>query len=350
LADVGLQRLLDQGVELGAAPAAVLALWRRGEPVAVLAAGRAGRHTVFDLASLTKPLATAALAVELGAAGLLPWDQGLSRLWGPAVPADKAGITVRQLLAHASGLPAHRPYHTALERQPPPARRGLLKAMLLNEPLEAPPGRRAQYSDLGYLLLGLLLEDHAGQTLDRAATRLYAKLAVEGPRFVPAGQPLPWPLEMVAPCGPLPGRPEVRGRVEDENAFALGGVAGHAGLFGDALQAGAVMDALCRAAAGDGPWPAQWPATLFAPDSATPGSARTPGFDTPQGPDSAAGDNAPPGAVGHLGFTGTSLWWEPAANRGAVLLTNRVAHGRANDRIREFRRLVHAAAWKALEG
>jgi CubicO group peptidase (beta-lactamase class C family) len=349
LADTELQKLLDQGVEQGAAPAAVLALWPGQGPAVVLAAGLAGPETVFDLASLTKPLAAAALAAELGAAGLLPWDEGLGELWGEGVPADKARITVRQLLTHASGLPAHRPYYTVLEGRPAPVRRGLVKAMLLNEPLEAAPGERALYSDLGYMLLGLLLEDHAGQTLDRAVTRLYDKLGVEGPRFLPLGQEPPWPRRAMAPSGPLPGRPEVHGQVEDENAFALGGVAGHAGLFGTAAQAAAVMDALCRAAAGAGPWPAAWAARLFARDAATPGSGRTPGFDTPGGPDSAAGENAPPDAVGHLGFTGASLWWRPAANRGVVLLTNRVALGRDNRRIHELRRRVHAAAWRWLE-
>ncbi len=343
-----LEQLLARGVAQGVAPAMTLLLWREGAPLFELAAGRAETDTVFDLASLTKPLATAPLALSLAAREVLAWEATLGELWGPAVPRDKAGITVRQLLCHAAGFPAHRPYHTALETQPPPARRGFLKAMLLNEPLEYRPGDRALYSDLGYLLLGLVLEDHAGWRLERAVAALYDELGVEGPAFLPLGREPAWPLERVAPCGPLPGRPVVQGQVEDENAFALGGVAGHAGLFGSARQVAAVMDALCRAAAGEGPWPAEWAGRLFAPDRATPGSTRTPGFDTPSGPQSAAGAGPPPGTVGHLGFTGVSLWWHPQSNSGVVLLTNRVALGRDNDKIRPFRRQVHDLAWPLL--
>ena len=149
----------------------------------------------------------------------------------------------------------------------------------------------------------------------------------------------------MAPCGPLPGRPEIWAEVEDENAHALGGVAGHAGLFGTAEQTAAVMDILCRCLAGDGPWPFEAVRPLF---NERPGSGRTAGFDTPSGPDSAAGANHPSGLVGHLGFTGTSLWWHPEQNSGVVLLTNRVALGRDNPNIAGFRRAVHREAWPLL--
>jgi CubicO group peptidase (beta-lactamase class C family) len=340
--------MLEEGVAQGVAPAMVLLLWRDGAPLAELAAGRAQPETVFDLASLTKPLATALLAVELGAAGVLPWELSLAELWGPAVPEDKAPVTVYQLLVHAAGFPAHRPYHTLLRRHPLPSRRGLLKAMLMNEPLEHPPGTRALYSDLGYMLLGLLLEEAAGQRLPAAVSRVYSRLGVEGPRYLPLGRPLPWPRERIAPCGSRPERPHIQGEVEDDNAHALGGAAGHAGLFGTARQVAAVMDALCRAAAGDGPWPRDWPARLLARDQATPGSSRTPGFDTPTGPRSAAGADPPPGVVGHLGFTGVSLWWHPASNRGVVLLGNRLAGGAGREEIRAFRHRLHGPCWRAL--
>ncbi len=332
----------------GAAPAAVLLLWAGGQPVFLHAAGQAQTDTIFDLASLTKPLAAAPLALELERQGVLAWDAGLYDLWGQAVPEDKDDITVQRLLTHAAGFPAYRPYYQALEKQPPELRRALLRSMLMNEPLAHPPGSKALYSDLGYLALGLLLEQGFAQGLDEALAGLYARLGVEGPGYLPLDRPLAWPLERIAPCGSLPGRPLIHGQVEDENCFALGGVGAHAGLFGSAAMVAAVMDTLCRAAAGPGPWSEAGAARLFERDAATPGSGRTPGFDTPSGPDSLAGDNAPRGAVGHLGFTGCSLWWHPATNRGVVLLTNRVALGRDNDRLNPLRRQVHHLAWQLL--
>lgn len=347
-----LQALLDAATDPAsadhAAPAAVCLLWRAGAAPAVLHAGKAGPDTIFDLASLTKPLGAALVALALMAEGRLSGGSSLGEIWGEAVPADKRPITVRQLLCHAAGFPAWRPYHELLEKHPPGLRRPLLKAMLVNEPLAHPPGERALYSDLGYMLLGLILEEAAGLGLDQALAKAQSALGVAGPRFRPLGEAESAGLDRIAPCGPLPGRPLVHGQVEDENAFALGGVAGHAGLFGTAAQAAAVMDALCRASGGEFPWPAELAAGLFQMDGSTPGSARTPGFDTPEGPASSAGDNAPAGTVGHLGFTGVSLWWRPASNRGVVLLTNRVALGREHQGIRPLRRRVHHLAWELL--
>jgi CubicO group peptidase (beta-lactamase class C family) len=341
--------MLDAGAAAGVAPHLACLAWRGGQPAARLAAGQATPATVFDLASLTKPLATAVIALALDLDGRLPWSTSLGEIMGsPPVPPEKAGVTIRQLLTHAAGLPAYQPYHRLLERQPPATRPGLLMAMLMNEPLAHPPGSQALYSDLGYMLLGLILERAAGLDLPQALARTYAGLGVkDGPGFRPLDAAAP-DLSAIAPCGALPGRPTIHGQVEDENAHALGGAAGQAGLFGDIDQVAAVMDALCRSLAGRGPWPAEAVAKLFALDAATPGSPRTPGFDTPSGPESAAGASPPPGVVGHLGFTGVSLWWQPQDNTGLVLLTNRVALGRDNDRIKAFRREIHTAAWPLL--
>jgi CubicO group peptidase (beta-lactamase class C family) len=343
-----LAEALNQGALQGVAPALVLLLWSEGAPVFEAAAGEAGLDTIFDLASLTKPLATAPLAVDLAASDALAWHITLAEAWGQAVPEDKAGITVEQLLCHSSGFAAHRPYYTALDLQPKSARRGFLKAMLLNEPLEYEPGSRAVYSDLGYMLLGILLEDYAGWRLEKAVAHVHAKLIQDAPRYSPVAAEPVWSMERIAPCGPLPGRDSVHGQVEDENAFALGGVAGHAGLFGTARQTAALMDALVRASQGDGPWPGDVARRLFLRDAGTPGSTRTPGFDTPSGDLSAAGAGPPAETVGHLGFTGASIWWHPPTNRGVVLLTNRVALGRGNEKIKEFRHNIHNLAWPLL--
>ncbi|MCF8032159.1 MAG: beta-lactamase family protein [Desulfarculaceae bacterium] len=337
MSEAALRQALEQGVASGAAPAAVLLLWAKGKPLSILAAGQADEDTVFDLASLTKPLAAAPLSLELDREGVVPWDATLYDLWGQAVPEDKEEITPGQLLAHAAGYPAYQPYFQAMDQQPPAQRRALLRSMLMNEPLAHAPGSRALYSDLGYMALGLLLEHGFATGLDEAFTAMQERLGVTGPRYLPVGQPLPWPKERIAPCGSLPGRPRIHGQAEDENCFSLGGVAGHAGLFGTAVQVAAHMEAL----AGDMP-------ELFAKDRATPDTGRTFGFDTPSGPDSLAGPNPPLGTVGHLGFTGCSLWWHPASGRGVVLLTNRVALGRDNDRLNPLRRSLHQIAWQVL--
>jgi CubicO group peptidase (beta-lactamase class C family) len=336
---------MKQGVAQGVAPSMVLLLWSDDEPVLEIPAGQARVDTIFDLASLTKPLATAILALDLAADDRLPWHSTLAELWGQAVPENKASIRVEQLLCHSAGFPAHRPYYTALEAQPMASRRGFLKAMLLNEPLEYAPGSRAVYSDLGYMLLGLLLEDYAGWRLGKAVAQVHAKICKNPPRYLPVSGDTIWPLGKIAPCGSLPGRPLVHGQVEDENAFALGGVAGHAGLFGTARNVAELMAALVKASQGQGPWPGEFVQKLFMRDNATPGSTRTPGFDTPSGECSAAGSKPPLGLVGHLGFTGVSLWWHPASNQGAVLLTNRVALGRDNENIQDFRHHIHNLIW-----
>ena len=344
-----LQEIINKGIDEKVAPAIVLAVWNSQADPLLYSAGQADADTVFDLASLTKPLATAVMALDLAADGVLPFETQLGTVWGDVVPADKQAISVGQMLCHTAGFAAYKPFYQALERYPAPsARRGLLKAMLLNDPLENSPGEAAVYSDLGYMLLGLLLEEAAGVSLDLTLVQTLKKLGLDGPRYLPQEDKPHWPLERIAPCGPLPGRAVIHGQVEDENAFALSGVAGHAGLFGTAGQVADMARALCRAAVGDGPWPAEMAAGLFARCPEPAGCPRTPGFDTPSGPDSVAGPNAPADTVGHLGFTGTSLWMSPERGCGVVLLANRVAFGRDNDKIAAFRRQVHQAAWQYL--
>lgn len=344
-----MQEIINKGMAEGVAPAIVLTTWSVDSDLQVLSAGQAGADTVFDLASLTKPLATAIIALDMASDGVLPFEAQLGSVWGDVVPADKQGVSVGQLLCHTAGFAAYKPFFQALEEHPSPsARRGLLKAMLLNDPLANRPGEAVVYSDLGYMLLGLLLEEAAGVSLDLALAQTMEKLGVDAPRFLPMEDKPYWPLERIAPCGPLPGREVVHGQVEDGNAFAMGGVAGHAGLFGTAGQVAELAKALCRAAGGGGPWPIDMALRLLKKCGEPKGCPRTPGFDTPSGPDSAAGPNPPDDTVGHLGFTGTSLWMSPKTGCGVVLLTNRVAFGRGNDKIAAFRQEVHQAAWQYL--
>ncbi len=314
--------------------------------------------TVFDFASLTKPLATAAIAMVLAGRGRLDLDARLGDCLPAARGSDKAALRVADLLAHGSGLPAWRPYGADLVRArgeavagTAAARRGVLSA-ILREPLPSPPGTVAIYSDLGYVLLGLAWEHLGGARLDRLFARWIARpLGLRRTFFVPVSRGVAWTppvpaLEFAATerC-PTRGR-LLQGEVHDDNAFVLGGVAGHAGLFGTAREVWTLLDAMCDAAG-----------TVFDPGvarefrslaRAVPGSGRTLAFDTPTPGASSAGTRHPAGLVGHLGFTGTSFWLHPETRTAVVLLTNRVHPTRDNVAIHAFRPALHDAVWEGL--
>jgi CubicO group peptidase (beta-lactamase class C family) len=274
-------------------PAAQLVVLDGGQTVLDVAAGDCDRDTLFDLASLTKALCTATLAHRH-----LPLDQEL-----------RPGVIVRLALCHATGLPAWK----LLGPQP-------LEAVL-REPLLRPPGSASVYSDLGYILLGAALAP-----LDvRFRTEIAAGLEIGfGPR----------PPERCAPT-----EDDLRGVVHDENARALGGVAGHAGLFGHARDVAALVIALFR----ENQHPYWTP-------SAIPGSTWCLGWDRPSATGSSAGTRWPRDGVGHLGFTGCSMWLDPNRGRAVILLSNRVHPTRTNDRIKAFRPVLHDAVVEALDG
>lgn len=317
-----------------------------------------GPDTVFDLASLTKPLATAAIAMVLAARGRLDLDAGLGDCLPAARGSDKATLRVADLLAHGAGLPAWRPFGADLVRArgeavagTAAARRAVLSA-ILREPLESPPGTVAIYSDLGYILLGLAWEHLGGARLDRLFARWIARpLGLRRTFFVPVSRgdarTPPVPVGDIAATERCPTRGRVlQGEVHDDNAFVLGGVAGHAGLFGTARDVWTILDAMTGEAG-----------TVFDPGvarefrsraRAVSGSGRTLAFDTPTPGASSAGTRCPQGLVGHLGFTGTSFWLHPEARTAVVLLTNRVHPTRDNDEVRAFRPALHDLIWTAL--
>lgn len=330
-----------------------------------------GANTVYDLASLTKPMATAAalmkLDVDLDApvATLVPELTVASNDKGVA-----EHITFAQLLGHASGLPAHVEFFHALragERAGASSRREALLRMAAGTPLAHAPGERAVYSDLGYITLGFAIERLTGMRLDHAVRALvteplgmrhtfYVDLDDPARAPVPAGQLVHTPGGLpvrVAPTEVCPYRGLVHAEVHDDNAHAGGGIFGHAGLFGTAGDVARFAGAMVQAAAGQavaGFAPAvvrRFFATQSAPDTTwrlgwdTPSS--TPGV-------SHAGDAWPRTGVGHLGFTGTCMWLDPERGRFAVLLTNRVHPSRAHQGIRELRRAVMDAVVHHLDG
>jgi CubicO group peptidase (beta-lactamase class C family) len=336
------------------APARSIMAWK-GEKYFFHAAGRAGENTIFDLASLTKPLATAWLTLNLS----LSLDTSLERIW-PDVPKDKRKITLEQILNHSAGWPEHRPYYQQLLTVPEKKRRNLCRAMLMAENLLFEPGKGELYSDLGYILLGLLLEDLNAATLDKLFKRAVSSLNLGSwLGFIPLDVPLekiigPQAGADIAPCGSMPllKRPEIKGQVEDENAFAMNGVAGHAGLFGSAKAVREMVRQVFSTEKAKNWLPLARAAKIFNRNPQLSGSTRTLAFDIPSSSaeaPSSAGVNHPRGLIGHLGFTGVSLWYQPEKDLGVIILTNRVAYGRDNLSIHEFRVKAHSLAWALLD-
>jgi len=301
------------------------------------------RETIFDLASLTKVLATTPIAADLVARGMLDLEMPLRDALPEWNSPDREAVTIRDLLEHCSGLPAYREYFKRLRG------RSAYVAAIAAEPLEYPPRAKSVYSDLGFIVLGVALERRGGASLDRqfARWRDAARIA----------QPLDYcpPAEWVARTAmtehdPWRGR-VLQGEVHDENAAALGGVAAHAGLFGTAAAVGeAARWWLHRLRGEDDPGTGITAALArrFVQRSTVPGSSRALGWDTML-PTSSCGSRMSSRAIGHTGFTGTSLWIDPARELYFVLLTNRVHPTRRNEAINEVRRRFHDAAIGELE-
>jgi serine-type D-Ala-D-Ala carboxypeptidase len=375
-----LQQLLDDGAASRAFPCAWAVVWRRGERVFEGGAGGATAATCFDLASLTKVMCTTAAFLSLWEGGKVAPDTPVSRVF-PESAAGRAGVTTADLLYHRSGLPAFVPlFVEAMRDEPrlfardcPPgvraATRRAVVARALATPLGEAPRARAVYSDVGFVVLGELLSVVAGSPLDtlfaeRVATPLglgarFHRLSMIPPGDIglPAVAPTgPWRPREPAPgqeglWAPLAPHPSPPGEVDDDNAWVLDGVAGHAGLFGTAADVAAFGRAVLDEVAGAGRLAPKrlWEDALKR-DPETPGSTRGLGFDTrrpgddPQ--DSPAGRSLglrEPGALGHLGFTGVSLWIDLARGLVVALCTNRTALGRAEIRIHELRRRFHDA-------
>lgn len=307
------------------------------------------KDTVYDLASLTKPLATALAVGDLVKKGNARVSDRLSDLIPETAGTPKGGITLEMLLGHTSGLPAHRDYFRQVGG-PGSNARWRMRQLILDEPLVSPPGDRECYSDIGYMILAWVVENLSGQRLDAyVRDHLYTPLGIGGLGFIDLDRPKPdWTGE-VPPTMDCPWRKRIiRGEVEDENAWAAGGIDGHAGLFGNAAAVHTLCAEILGAVEGEGTGILD-PYITKKMTARVAGRVRTPGFDTPSGECSAAGQYLSPKAFGHLGFTGTSFWIDPETGLIIVLLTNRVHPSRENLGIKKFRPLIHDLVFKAFQ-
>ena len=354
--------LLRDGVTSHAFPAAAIEAGRHDGAVWSEAFGAltfdpyafpATLETIFDLASLTKVIATTTLTMRLSDGGHLALSDPLSR-WLPEWRGrDRAGVTIGDLLTHSSGLAAYLPLYRDYTG------RAEFQQAICTLPLEYEPGSRSIYSDLGFILLGFILETaHPPDGSFTGAAGAFDPSAALSRQFQPLASDLsPEPLAFKPPrawwarCAPTeidPWRGRLlQGEVHDENCWALGGAAGHAGLFGTAGAVGSFARAVLRTMRGEPILAAADTMRRFATRGVVPESSRAFGWDTAL-PTSSCGTRMSPSAIGHTGFTGTSLWIDPERDLYVALLTNRVHPTRESIGIRRIRPQVHDAVADAL--
>ncbi|TMA13165.1 MAG: beta-lactamase family protein [Deltaproteobacteria bacterium] len=320
--------------------------------------------TIFDLASLTKPLATATAIMLLVREKRIRLDDRVTRFFPNFAVFGKTHVTFRHLLAHCSGLPGWKPYYEQIIREEKGGKINFLasraaKSYVFQEihrekPL-GPAGTQSLYSDLGFMFLGQVVEEITGLTLDRyCQDRIFKTAGLHSTSFVDLThlrtrrlQPV---QEMIAPTENCPWRKRILcGEVHDDNAYAMGGVAGHAGLFSSARDIHQLLTRLSRCLRGGDPFlPVSLVQEFLTRDDTVQESTYALGWDTPASKNSSSGSHFPPHSVGHLGFTGTSIWWDLEKDCHIILLTNRIHPSRSNDKIREFRPHIHDLIMKAL--
>jgi beta-glucosidase-like glycosyl hydrolase/CubicO group peptidase (beta-lactamase class C family) len=342
------RRLLQSYVEAKAFPGAALAVGYKGSLVLDAAAGRldydpgsvsAGGDTIYDLASLSKVVGTTSAAMMLVEAGRLLLDAPVQDYLPEFKGTDKENVKVIHLLQHSAGLPAWLPIFKEVQGYDAVMKR------VYAAPLEAAPGARTLYSDLGMILLGEILARASGRALDQyLAERLFQPLGMKSTLYRPP-QDL---LSRIAPTENDPWRKRiVRGEVHDENAFALGGVAGHAGLFSTAHDLAVFAQTLLNRGMYDHRRYFR-PETVDRFTNAPNSRGESLGWQKPSGA-GWTGKVFSSAAYGHTGFTGTSIWIDPQRQLFIILLTNRVHPSRDNNKIAEARQTLAESVLRALE-
>jgi CubicO group peptidase (beta-lactamase class C family) len=344
--------ILQEAVARRAFPAASVGVTHQGQLIALKAFGhftyessspKVTPATLFDLASVTKVVAATSMATLLYERGLLELDAPVAAII-PEFVSDaekdprRHAVTLRMLLAHASGLPAHEKLFLKART------RDQLLGAAFTTPLAADPGTQAVYSDIGFILLGTALERLADESLDRFCQReIFAALGMASTAFNP-------PIEIRGQIPPTANDRNfrhrvVQGEVYDENASVLGGVAAHAGVFSTAADLARFAQAMLNAGR-----PILRPETvaLFTRrESAPAGTSRALGWDTPSAP-SQSGEYFGVASFGHLGYTGTSIWIDPDRQLSIILLTNRTWPDCSTSAIKQIRPRFHDAVIEAI--
>lgn len=367
------ENAFQDAVAQGVFPGAVVLVSKDGEIVFESAFGSRSLipektplkpNTIFDLASLTKPLATSIAIMLLVREKKIRLDDQITRFIPMFGVFGKSTATFRQLLSHSSGLTAWKPFHEEIVKMEKAGRinfvasraaKSFVFEQIHREKPVSAPGVQSLYSDLGFMILGEAVEVVSGMTLDRfCQDRIFKPLGLRATAFVDLTQLKTRRLQpvedMIAPTENCPWRKKILcGEVHDDNAYAMGGVAGHAGLFSSARDIHALISCLNRCLRGkDNFLPQALLEEFLVRDEKVPNSTCALGWDTPSPDHSTSGALFSPRSVGHLGFTGTSTWWDLEKNCHIVLLSNRIHPTRKNEKIKEFRPTIHDLIMKAL--
>lgn len=344
--------LLEKGLIEGVYPGAILLVASHGQINIIKAVGNRSiipdvlpmkKDTIFDLASLTKPLATTLSIMRLVDDGRIGLDESLSGIIGSFPLRDKKDLTIRSILCHCAGLKDWMPFYLDIINFEEGLRKRALRERIIEEPLLYPPGRQCLYSDLGFMLLEWVAEEASGQTLrDFVHGNFYKPLGLKR-TFLSKGD-APYDREEFAATEDCPWRKRViQGEVHDENAYAAGGYSGHAGLFGTAEDVFVIAEMLRGNYLGKRN-------DFFSPDivreffrrqEIVKGCTWALGWDTPSEEGSSAGRYISANSIGHLGFSGTSLWMDLDKDMVAIFLSNRIHPSRDNVRIKSFRPILH---------
>lgn len=348
--------VLEKAVSDRATPGAVALVARRGKIALERAVGelsydddakRVRDDTLYDLASLTKIVVTTTLSMIYVERGLLDLEAPVERYVPEFRGEHKDRVLVEDLLAHSGGLLWWTDLYKRFEgKSPEEAKRGYIEA-ICEMPLDYEPRTKTVYSDLGILLLGEILERVSGKPLDvQAEEEIFEPLGMDETLYRPPASL----RDRIAPTEKDPWRGRVvRGEVHDENAFALGGVAPHAGLFSTARSLARFVQMILNGGAFNGRrlLRAETIDRFTTRAGLVPGSSRALGWDTPSSP-SSSGRFFSSASFGHTGFTGTSIWVDPERELFVILLTNRVHPTRENSKLTELRPAFHDAVMRAL--
>ena len=350
---------INQAVQSGVFPSAQLLVVKGGEAIIANAYGNATVETIFDVASLTKPICTATLAMQLVAEDKLRLDDAVCQ---HLKEFEHKGVTIRHLLNHSSGLPAWEAFYQmvpAADIGRPAGKKEILDSVF-HEPLEYVTGSKSVYSDLGFIILSEIIERIGKKALNVLfADRVAKPLGLNDTFFVPLcvaqdfnpatsgrSKDLRYtPTELFAPTEDCPWRKKVmRGEVHDQNCYAMGGVAGHTGLFSTTTDINKFITAFVASYRTEGRFLPQEVVQRFLPFHFKLAEYNTTwllGWDTPAHTNSQAGQYYSKKSIGHLGYTGCSMWIDLERDYSIVLLTNRVHPTTTNEKIRSFRPMIY---------
>jgi CubicO group peptidase (beta-lactamase class C family) len=346
--------LLKKGAAEGIYPGAVLLVAREGEVVFFKETGYVDlssehvptrKDTIFDLASLTKPLAATLAIMRLVDQEKIGLDQTLLEIITTSPLKDKGALTPRMILSHCAGLTDWKPFYLDLVNVRPEKRKKYVRKSIVQEPLVYSPAKACVYSDLGFMILEWVVEEVSGMPLKSfLELNFYNPLLLKRTFLNTGVMPGQFKKEDIAPTGHCGWRKRIiQGEVHDENAHALGGYSGHSGLFGDAEEVLVLVNMLKEHYRGERddylkPYMVK---EFFTRQEIVDGCTWALGWDTPSARDSSSGKYFSRNSVGHLGFTGTSVWMELEKDIIIIFLTNRVHTTRTNEGIKRFRPMLH---------